>query len=184
MMKTDKEKIDTFLKWRKSSIDDLSCGKINKDDFLDLNLKFLKKLDLKPFCMPENISQALYNYQYYNILAKASNDTSLKFKFVPKKKKKYKELISKRENYYSLKDKATSFLISKVDINTIFCYYIDLKSRRLKGKLFEICITSIPDCILHSMNDDILKEIKKKNRFTDEIKKSLIDSYVNKTYKL
>ena len=50
------KKLESFNKWRKESIDLLTNQKIGKDEFLELNYRYLVKLDLKPF---SNISSVL-----------------------------------------------------------------------------------------------------------------------------
>ena len=51
------KKLESFNKWRKESIDLLTNQKIGKDEFLELNYRYLVKLDLKPF---SNISSVLH----------------------------------------------------------------------------------------------------------------------------
>ena len=69
----ENEKLKLFETFRKESIDLLDESKIDKDSFLSNNLAYIENLDLKPFSTINNISQAIYNYQYYNLMAKKTN---------------------------------------------------------------------------------------------------------------
>ncbi len=113
-MIAEKKKLDLFESWRIESIDLLSDKKIDKDEFLDRNYKFLINLGLKPFSKIRDLEEAIYNYQYYNIMAKFANAKAFKCQNSPKKKKIHTRLINDRENFYYLKDLATESLIDMV----------------------------------------------------------------------
>lgn len=181
-MIVEKKKLDLFEDWRIESIDLLSDKKINKDEFLDRNYKFLINLGLKPFSNIRDLEEAIYNYQYYNIMAKFANVKAFKCQNLPKKKKTYTKLINDRENFYYLKDLATDSLIDMVSPENIESYFISLKSKRLTGEIFEISIKSCDKLILHSKNKKILNKLRQKNVFCEEVRESLIDSYVNRSY--
>ncbi|WP_311492809.1 DUF6648 family protein, partial [uncultured Anaerococcus sp.] len=156
--------------------------KIDKDEFLARNYDFLVNLDLKPFSNIRQLEEAIYNYQYYNIMAKYANAQAFKLQNSSKKKKIYTKLINDRENYYYLKDLATESLIDLVGFENIESYFINLKSKRLTGQIFEIYVTSFDKLILHSKNKKILCKLRQGNSFCEEIRESLIDSYVNRSY--
>lgn len=181
-MLLERKKLDLFENWRKESIDLLSDSIIDKDEFLDRNYNFLINLSLKPFSKITLLEEAIYNYQYYNIMAKAANAKAFKIQNISKKKKIYTRLINDRENYYYLKDIATQAIIDTVGYDNIESYYIKLNSKRLTGKIFEISVRSCDKLILHSKNKKILEKLKASDAFCEDIKESLIDSYVNKSY--
>lgn len=181
-MQAELEKLNSFNKWRKDSIDLLSDKKIGKQEFLELNYEFLKKLDLKPFSYMSTALEAVYNYQYYNIMAKRSNTKALKIANKSRKKKQYKQYINNRENFYYLKDLASKRLLELVNYENTEAYFISLRSKRLTGKIFEIVISNYDKIILHSKNEEILKSLIDKKCFSTESRKSKIDSYVNKSY--
>lgn len=178
----EEEKLKSFETFRKESIGLLEESIYDKDSFLDANLTYINKLDLKPFNDVKSINQALYNYQYYNLLAKKANNEARKIINNPKKKKMYHRLINNRENYYHLKDMATLQLLDLVDYKNVESYYIKLKSKRLMGEVFEINIKCADKVILHSKSKIILDRLCENNAFSYECKLSLIDSYVNKSY--
>ena len=181
-MKVEKQKLNLFENWRIESIDLLTDSKIDKDEFLTRNYNFLINLSLKPFSKITLLEEAIYNYQYYNIMAKSANAKAFKIQNISKKKKIYARLINDRENFYYLKDVATQAIIDTVGYKNIESYYIRLNSKRLTGKIFEISVKSCEKLILHSKNKKILEKLKEEDAFCEEIKESLIDSYVNKSY--
>ena len=181
-MVIEKKKLDLFEDWRIESIDLLSDQKINKDEFLERNYKFLVDLGLKPFSKIQDLEEAIYNYQYYNIMAKFANAKAFKCQNYPKKKKIYTKLINDRENYYYIKDLATSSLIDIVGFENIDAYFINLRSKRLTGQIFEIKVKNCDKLILHSKNKKILDKLRCNSAFFEEIRESLIDSYVNRSY--
>ncbi|MFO3716271.1 DUF6648 family protein [Anaerococcus cruorum] len=181
-MMNENEKLKLFETFRKESIDLLEESKVDKETFLATNLAFLEKLNLKPFTNIKSISQALYNYHYYNLLAKKSNLDAQKIIHNTKKKKQYVKNINQRENYYYLKDMATLRLLELLNYEDIESYYIILKSTRLKGEIFEIHVKSLDQAILHSKSKVILQNLRDHDVFIEEERQSLIDSYVNKTY--
>lgn len=182
IMITDAEKLEAFEKQRLYEIELLDKGKIGKVEFLEENYNFLQALHLKPFSEISNLKEAIYNYQYYNIMAKRSNYLAYKCKGKAKKKKLYKKLISERESYYYQKDLATLRILELQEYKDIECYFIDLRSSRLTGKIFEIVCPNLDGVILHSKNEEILKRLYQENAFNNECKKSKIDDYVNRAY--
>ena len=178
----EQKKLDIFEDWRIESIDLLSDSKINKEEFLERNYNFLIDLGLKPFSNIRQLEEALYNYQYYNIMAKFANAKAFKCQNLPRKKKIHTRLINDRENYYYLKDIATASLIDLVGYENIESYFINLRSKRLTGQIFEISVKTCDKLILHSKNKKILDKLRLENAFCEEIRESLIDSYVNRSY--
>lgn len=178
----ENEKLKSFEAFRKETIDLLEESKLDKESFLDKNLNYINKLDLKPFSRIDTINQALYNYQYYNLMAKKVNVEANKISGNDKKKKNYLRLINQRENYYNLKDIASCRMLELIDYENVESYFIDLRSKRLKGVIFEINIKSIDKLILHSKSKILLKKLRDQGVFDENIRPSMIDSYVNKSY--
>lgn len=181
-MLSEKEKLEKFDSWRKKTIDLLTSGCIDKNEFLDINYDYISKLDLKPYSNIENILQGIYNYQYFNILAKKSNNQANKYLHNPKKKRLYARYINDRENYYCLKDHTTKAIIKLVEYKHIESYYIKLLSKRLTGKIYEIVLLDYDKVILHSKDIKILEELKKHHVFDESIQLSKINEYVNRSY--
>ena len=68
-----------------------------------------------------------------------------------------------------------------MDYKGVEAYLINVHSKELKGKLFEIILTDY-NMILHSTNTLILKNLREEGVFSETVKKSLIDGYINQRY--
>ncbi|QQK07489.1 DUF6648 family protein [Miniphocaeibacter halophilus] len=176
-MKSERELLNLFIQKRNDLIDQLDKGKINKEVFLENNYALLDRLSMKPFLKIDTVEKGIYNYQYYNILAKYHNNLANKYK--EKDKKRYKKEINKTNNYYYEKDRIILEILELVEYKNIDCYFIEMHSNRLNNNLFEIILNNYEKTILHSMNTDILNKLKRKGVFNNAVKKSKIDLYVN-----
>ena len=91
------------------------------------------------------------------------------------------DYLEKSNYYYSKKDRATLTALRMLDYKDVEAYFVKVKSKFLKGKLFEIVIEE-EDVILHSTSSLILKCLREEGVFHEESRKSLIDDYVNHRY--
>ena len=83
--------------------------------------------------------------------------------------------------YYNRKDRATLTALRMLDFRGVVAYFVKVRSRFLKGKLFEIVIEE-ENIILHSTSPLILNCLREEGVFQEESRKSLIDEYVNHRY--
>ncbi len=177
-MKSENEVIKLFIEKRNSLINELDNKKIDKDEILRRNYQMIDRLSMKPFLKIDTVEKGIYNYQYYNILAKYHNNSAGKYK--GKNKKRYNREINKVSNYYSEKDKTTMEILKLVNFSDLEAYYISMFSTRLQNNMFEIVLFNYEKAIFHSMNPNILKELKSNGVFSNNERTSKIDSYVNK----
>ena len=173
------KQLETFFKKRNDLIFELSDGKIDKISFLEKNYELIQNLNMKPLLNISTREEGMYNYQYYNILAKFFKQKSILYSNNKKKQKKYNENLMKSNNYYAEKDKYLLRMIDFLDENSTEAYFIDMNSKRLNNSLFEIVVKDVEFAIFHSMNIEILQKLKEKNIFVNEIRISKIDDYVN-----
>ena len=151
---------------------------MTKSEYLEKNLDAVLGLNIKPFKNIDTLEKGLFNYQYFNALAKESRQMSYDFS---DREIQY-EYMEKADYYYDKKDKATLKIIELLDYKGIEAYYIKVRSKNLKGKLFEIIINDYNNMILHSTNDYIAKRLKDNYILSDTEKKSIIDGYINQKY--
>ena len=178
-MNIPRKKLEHFFKKRNDLIFELSEGKIDKISFLEKNYELIQNLNMKPLLNISTLEEGMYNYQYYNILAKFFKQKSILYSNNKKKQKKYNENLMKSNNYYAEKDKYLLRMIDFLDENSTEAYFIDMNSKRLNNSLFEIVVKDVEFAIFHSMNIEILQKLKEKNIFVNEIRISKIDDYVN-----
>ena len=72
-------------------------------------------------------------------------------------------------------------VLKLLDYRGVEGYFVSIRSRVLKDKLFEIVIYD-SNMILHSTNEFILKKLREEGVFKEEKRRSLIDGYINQRY--
>ncbi len=172
-------KFEQFLKNRQSLIDQYTKGDLTKDEFIRANYQFINSIDIKPFQRVDNEKKAIYNYQYYNVLAKYYQKMAHNLKKSHQAREEYFELA---DHYYFKKDQATEKLLKIIDFRGVEAYFVRVKSPNLKKKLFEMVFEDFDNLVLHSKNEHILQMLKEENVFSPEIRDSVVDSYINQKY--
>ena len=157
--------IQKYFKYRQGLIDQYVKGDMTKSEYLSQNLEAVLALREKPFNIVDTLEKGLFNYQYFNALAKECKNTD----------------PAKTDYYYAKKDKATLSVLRILDFRGVEAYFIRVRSTQLKGRLFEIIIEEY-QMILHSANPEILERLRRENVFMEETRKSLIDGYINQRY--
>ncbi len=191
------KRFERFLRHRQSLLIQYKMGDLTKNEFIEENFKAIESLGIKPFKRIDNVKKAIYNYQYYNVLAKFYYRQALDFPSGSKQRNNY--LAQSYDCYYE-KDKVTMSLLRLLDYKNVDAYFVRVRSKRLQNKLFEIVIydtdalmeintLSIPyggpeadNVVLHSKNTTILKRLQEEGVFHDEKKRSVTDSYINQKY--
>lgn len=177
-----KTTFDQFFEERNALIYLFTKGDLTKKEFIEEHYRFIMRLNLKPFQRIDSFEKGLYNYQYFNALAKY-NKLRLKDK---KLAEKHPELMRKLQEAvksdYRNKDDSVFKLVRLLEYEGVEAYYIKSKSEYLEGKLFEIVLHDYDDVIFHSINQGLLAELRREGVFCEARKKSRIDEYVNHRY--
>lgn len=181
--KVPEDVFDRFFQHRNSLFIQFNNGDITKREFIEEHYYFIQKLNLKPFKHRiDSFEKGIYNYQYYNMVAKycymKSKDKKLMEKH-PQVARKYKQ---KAGYYYNQKDWSTLKLLEHLDFQNVEAYFIKVKSKALKDKLYEIVVKDFKDVVLHSKNVSMLKRLRDEGVFEEVVRKSLIDDYINQKY--
>lgn len=172
-------KFEQFLLNRNSLIEQYAKGDLTKDEFIEANYRCINALNIKPFKRIDNVKKALYNYQYYNVLAKYYQKRAHDLN---RRNEAREDFFEQSNYYYSKKDDVTMKLLTLLDFTGVEAYFVKVKSPKLKKRLFEIVLTDYDNLILHSVNESILNRLREENVFTEEVKQSLVDSYINQKY--
>ncbi|HOM01809.1 MAG TPA: hypothetical protein PLH43_03135 [Acetivibrio sp.] len=172
-------KFEQFLKNRESLIEQYAKGDLTKEEFIEANYRCINSLDIKPFQKIDNVKKAIYNYQYYNVLAKYYQK---KAHDLNRNNEARNDFLEQSNYFYSKKDDVTSKLLTLLDFRGIEAYFVRVKSKNLKRKLFEIVLLDYDNIILHSKSEAILNMLIKENVFINEVRNSLVDSYINQKY--
>ncbi len=172
---------DKFLDDRSSLIYKYSEGHISKTEFLKGNFLKVKEINIKPFKKVDSFKKGMYNYQYYNVVAKYYGMKARESK-ENRNLNDYDYYRDMRNRYYHEKDKATLDLLEYLDFENIKAYYVNMESEFLDGQLYEIILLDFDEAIFHSKSYWLLKILQKKGVFLKEKKKSVIDEYINEEY--
>lgn len=175
-------KFDKFFKQRESLILQFKKGDMTKKEYIEESYNYIKYMDITPFKIVDNFNKAIYNYQYYNMMAKYSYLKAREVRRYNEHAEFYREYIEKANYYYYKKDKNTLKAIQILDFYDVEAYYVKVTSDYLKDKLFEIIFTDYEDIILHSKSEWLLKRLKEEGVFKEGIRKSLIENYINEKY--
>lgn len=169
--------LQKYFNYRQALIDQYIKGDMTKREYLDRNLDAVLALNIKPFKNVDTVDKALFNYQYYNAMAKEAKIDTYSYSDREMEKIYYE----KSNYYYNKKDRATLRVLELMDYRNVKAYFIKVRSKYLKNKLFEIILED-NNMILHSANEFILKRLKEEMVFSDGVKKSVIDNYINQKY--
>ncbi len=177
----DMNNMQRYFMYRQSLIDQYLKGDMTKREYLQKNYDMVVNNDIGPFKILDSVDKCLYNYQYYNALAKENKTISTISDMDYELKRDYQE---KSNYYYHKKDIATRQVLKLLKYKNIEAYFVKVRSKALKGKLFEIVCKDygIYDMILHSTDTAILNSLREEGVFSEESRVSLIDGYVNARY--
>lgn len=173
---------ESFFDHRSSLIMQYSNGDITKREFLEYNYDLVRRANLKPFLRVDSYEKGMYNYQYYNVLAKYYNMLAKEVKNTRKHQRYYTYYLNKGNNYYHEKDRAALSLLKFLEFQRVEAYFIKVKSKRLRDKLYEIVLLDYEEAIFHSKATWLLDILRDEGVFIEDKKESLIDSYINERY--
>lgn len=173
---------DDFFEHRDMLIIQHMNGDINKKEYLELNYKYMLEKNIKPFQRIDSFEKGMYNYQYYNMMAKYHRMIAQEIKEKGKHISYYNKYIKEADFYYNEKDKTIFRLLRFLQFENIESYFIKMESSLLEGKLYEIVLKDFEYAVLHSKSLWLLDVLKKEKVFTEKRKKSVIDYYVNQRY--
>ena len=174
--------IDKFFENRDRLIISHMNGEIDKKNFLDSNYKYMIDNKIKPFITIDSFEKGMYNYQYYNVMAKYYKVIVQELKESGKGLNFYSKYLDDVNYYYDEKDKTTFRLLRHLKYKNVEAYFISMESSVLEGKLYEIVLKDYEFAVLHSQSEWLLSALKRENVFLSYKKKSVIDYYVNQKY--
>lgn len=173
---------ETFFEHRSALITQYENGDITKREFLEYNYDFVRRMNVKPFMRVDSFEKGMYNYQYYNVLAKYFRMLAKEVKSSRKHQRYYVQYLNKGNNYYHEKDKSALALLKLIDFEGVEAYFIKCESKGLKDKLYEILLLDYKEAIFHSKAIWLLDILKEEGVFSEKRRISVIDEYINETY--
>lgn len=173
---------ETFFENRSSLIIQYGNGDISKKEFLEYNFDFVQEMNVKPFTKIDSFEKGMYNYQYYNVLAKYYTMLAKDTRRTKENSKYYTHYKQMGNEYYHEKDKATLQLLRHLKFEGVEAYFIKVESKFLDDKLYEIVLLDYKEAIFHSKSLWLLDVLREEGVFIEGKKRSLIDSYINERY--
>ena len=181
MIYTKEEKLlKNFIKLRTELIEKLEAKSIDKQEFIIKNYEYFIRIAAKPFIKVDNIEKGIFNYQYYNSIAKFYVlEKKLTSKF---NRKKILSLEHKINDMYEKKNQSILSCISIINYKNIDAYYIESSSNKLNNLLYEIVLLDYKYAIFHSTSSFIIQKLNQNAIIVKFLQRSLIEDYINTKY--
>lgn len=173
---------EKFFKHRSDLIKKYEDGSITKREFLKLNYEYFVLKMRGPYININSYEKAMYNYQYYNAVAKYYMMLASSYRSSKKKKRSYNDCKNLSSSYYEKKDETIKEILRLKNYLNIESYFINCNSKNLMNNLVEIVALDEKEAIFHTKSEDIINLLKDKNLFLDSVRKSKIESYINERY--
>ncbi len=158
--------LQEYFNYRQALIEQYLKGDMTKREYLAQNFQAVLNLKDKPFKNVDSVDKGLFNYQFYNAMAKQAKSESQNYY----NREIANSYIDKSNYYYGLKDKSTLKILELSDYQNTEAYFIKVKSKALKNKLFEIILHD-KNMILHSTSKVVLNKLKNEHVFIETTKK-------------
>lgn len=171
-----------FMERRSALIRAYERGDLNKKEFLQTNLKDMHSSNVRPFFLIDRLEKGIFNYQYYNALAKSYRMEARRVKRMQKSNREYCRSLSLAEKYYGRKDDTILEILDFVDYKNVYGYFVHCDGKKLQDRLFEIVFIEYPEYILHSTSKRVYEALVDRGVFMEEKKRSKIDTYINDRY--
>lgn len=173
---------EEFFENRSFLIMQYANGDITKREFLEGNFDYVQGMDVKPFSEIDSFEKGMYNYQYYNVLAKYYTMLSKDIRNNGKHMKYYTYYKSMGNDFYHKKDRSILQLLGYLEYENVDAYFIKVESKFLRDRLYEIVLLDYKEAIFHSISYWLLDILRKEGVFTEGKKRSLIEYYINEKY--
>ncbi|MBL7575029.1 hypothetical protein SAMN00017477_0551 [Peptoniphilus asaccharolyticus DSM 20463] len=177
-----KNKFEDFFERRSFLIMQYSNGDISKKEFLQYNYEYFAGENARPFIKIDSYEKGMYNYQYYNGMAKYYRMLAREVKNTKKHSRYYNYYLNLGNKYYHEKDETAFKILKLQNFENVSSYYIKCESKSLKHILYEIVLEDKKEAIFHSKAIWLLDILKNEKVFEEVEKSSLIEEYINEKY--
>lgn len=183
-MRSTKRKglFEDFFEHRSFLIMQYSQGDLSKKEFIKKNFDYLILRNMVPYVKVDSYEKGMYNYQYYNIMAKYYKGLAREVFKTKKHTRYYNYYMNLANKFYEEKDRSILSILKVEEFKNMDAYYIKCQSKALQNLLYEIVLTKHKEAIFHSKAKWLLNILEDENIFEDTTKKSIIDNYINEKY--
>lgn len=173
---------DDFSKMRDSLIFQYKKGDLSKKEYIRESHDLLIRLEACPFQNVDSFEKAVFNYQYYNTMAKYAKMKAEELLKKEKHRDLYRSYIDRKDRYYKQKDRMSWNAAQLIQFQDVEAYYIKVTSQFLKDNLFEIIFLQYPSVVFHSKSRWLQMKFEEEGIFDHRMKRSIIETYVNEKY--
>ncbi len=171
-------KFEMYFSYRRNIIALYGNKKIKKKLYLFKILDAIFMISIEPIKKVDTFEKALFNYQYYKAMAEDAENDKLNHK-----DEEHILVCKKQEDYYiSQREIALEYVLDFINYSGVKAYFVKIRRKELKNKLFEIVLENNDNSIMHSVSEETLNKLKEKGCFIDEVRESLVQDYINKIY--
>jgi len=171
-----------FAVMRDSLIYQYKKGDLSKKEYIHESHNMLLNLDASPFKNVDSFDKAVFNYHYYNTMAKFMGMKASELNKKQKHQDLYRQVIKRKDEYYYQKDAMSWKAVSIIGFIGVEAYNIKVTSTFLKNDLFEIIFRDYPSVVFHSRSKWLKEKLEEEKIFEDRVKRSIIETYVNEKY--
>ena len=157
-------------------------GDITKREFLQYNYDYMISENARPFLKIDSYEKGMYNYQYYNGMAKYYKMLAKEVRNSKKHSRYYNYYLNLGSKFYNQKDGSILSILKLINFENVSSYFIKCDSNSLKNRLYEIVLEDKKEAIFHSKSERLLQILKENGIFSSGIRKSLIEDYINERY--
>jgi hypothetical protein len=175
----EKSVYDRFWQHRENLIYQYNIGDISKDEFIDRNYEYIQSMDVAPYRRVDHLKKGVFNYQYYNVLAKYYQKKASRSRRGSLVRQDH---LDRARHFYEMKDRATARMIEMAGYAGVTAYFVRVHSQALRNKLFEIVFEEYPRIVLHSTNEKILQDLRTGGVFEEGKRHSVVHDYINERY--
>lgn len=177
----DQTVLARFIAGRDRLIDGLEAGEMNKSAYLEAQYQALVELGAVPRKGGlRSLEEGLFNYQYYNILAKRERIQSKDEEFRnPEASRKHR---NQSDRHYALKDRETVKILEFLNYEHVQAYFIETPARYLNGKLIEIIVDTYNRAVFHTADEGIINRLIRAGVFYEGVRPSVIQAYIASDY--
>ena len=170
-----------FIEGSNRLIDSLEAGELDKSAYLEAQYQALLELDALPCSGAlQSFEEGLFNYQYYNVLAKRERIQSKDEEYRnPEASRKHR---NQSDRHYTLKDRETVKILELIKYEHVQAYFIETPARFLNGKLIEIVVENQERAVFHTADEGIINRLVRAGVFAEGIRPSVIQSYIESDY--
>lgn len=170
---------EDFFEHRSYLIMQYSQGDLNKKEFIKRNFDYLVLRNMTPYIKVDSYEKGMYNYQYFNVMAKYYKALSRDVYNTKKHQKYYNYYLNLANKFYHEKDKSVLSILKIEEFKDMDAYYIKCQSKALQNLLYEIVLNNKKEAIFHSKAKWLLNVLIEEKIFNNVTKKSIIDHYIN-----